>query len=121
MSSWSIKDGNKSYTCGQLTDNDGSEEARYLRHRVRDPEQDTGVRPRHLGVGEVEPAGDGQLVQAHTQGDQHHVAYLHMRRWSGLSGNYKILNFFWKSEQDQSIELKASMVLLNFVSSGPLF
>ena len=52
----SVQDENNSYMSGQLTDNDGGQEARYLRHGVCDPKEYTRVRPRHLSVGEVEPA-----------------------------------------------------------------
>ena len=65
-----------SYLSGQLTDNDRSEEAWYLGHGVGDTKQDPRVWTSHLGMGEVEPSGYGQLVEAHTQGDQQYVAYL---------------------------------------------
>lgn len=65
-----------SYLSGQLTDNDRSEEAWYLCHGVGDTKEDPRVWTSHLGMGEVEPPRYGQLMEAHTQGDQQYVAYL---------------------------------------------
>ena len=45
-----------------------------LRHGVGDPEEHARVGPRHLGVGEVEAPGDGELVQRHPRRDEDHVA-----------------------------------------------
>ena len=56
-------------------DDDRGEEPGDLSHGVGDAEENPGVWPGHLGVGEVETTGDGELVERHAERYQDYVAH----------------------------------------------